>query len=457
MGPVREGLLRSAAERSSQGGAPPGAIQPIGGFGRILLTIGVLSLTVIAGVLADSPPAADGSRREAPEGAAATEGTAAASPVKVRFLEPGAALLEGTIRITVEASTSPDAQIARVSIFADEKLLTILEKSPYTLTWNSGTGQMLRKLRAVAEDSLGRTGEAVLVARRIGGVQYEDVRLVQVYAMVRDAKGRPVTDLGRGAFTLKEDGVAQTITTFAPARMPITIALLVDTSSSMRLQDRIGFARRGAETFLGTVAPEDRLLVLSFDDTIKGSREPTTDRKALKERIGALVPGGGTALYDALYQTAELLTGLEGRRAIVLLSDGRDQALEENEPGSLHVFEEALERVQRSEAAVYAIGLGPRLDQEMDLERRRSVKDLLTLLAAQTGGRIYLPQRPGVLDDVYRQVAADLKDQYLLAYASTNTARDGRWRAIDVSVSDPTLKISARAGYFAPGTPSAVR
>jgi Ca-activated chloride channel family protein len=421
------------------------------------VAIGTLLVAISAGVLADSPPAAEGSRREAPDGAAAMEGTSAASPVKVKFIEPGAALLEGTIRITVEASTSSDAQVQRVSIFADDKLLTILEKSPYTLTWNSGTGQVLRRLRAVAEDSLGRTGEAVLVARRIGGVQYEDVRLVQVYAAVRDAKGRPVTDLGRGAFTLKEDGVAQTIATFAPARVPITIALLVDTSSSMRLGGRIDFARRGAETFLGTVTPDDRLLVLSFDDALKGNREPTTDRKALKERIDALVAGGGTALYDALFQTAELLTGLEGRRAIVLLSDGRDQALEENEPGSLHVFEEALERVQRSEAAVYAIGLGPRLDQEMDLERRRSVKDLLTLLAAQTGGRIYLPQRPGVLDDVYRQVAADLKDQYLLAYASTNTARDGRWRAIDVGVSDPALKVSARAGYFAPGAPSAAR
>jgi len=366
-------------------------------------------------------------------------------------------LLEGTIRITVEASTSQDAQIARVSIFADDRLLTILEKSPYTLTWNSGAGQVLRKLRAVAEDSLGRSGEAVLIARRIGGVQYEDVRLVQVYAAVRDAKGRAVTDLERSAFTLKEDGVPQTIATFAPARVPITIALLLDTSSSMRLGGRIDFARRGAETFLGAVAPEDRMLVLAFDDTVKGDRDPTTDRKTLKQRIDAVTPGGGTALYDALYQTAEILTGIEGRRAIVLLSDGRDQALVENEPGSLHVFEEALERVQRSDATVYAIGLGARLDQEMDLERRRSVKELLTILATQTGGRVYLPQRPGVLDDVYRQVAADLKDQYLLAYSSTNTARDGRWRAIDVAVSDPALKVTARAGYFAPGAPSAVR
>lgn len=421
------------------------------------MAISILLLALTVGASAQAPPAADGSRSETPVVTPANAATAETSPVKVRFVEPGAALLEGTIRITVEAATSPDATIARVSVFADDRLLTILEKAPYTLTWDSGRGMAIRKLRAVAEDSQGRTGEAVLVARRIGAVQYEDVRLVQVYASVRDAKGKPVTDLERGAFSLKEDGVPQPIATFAPARLPITIALLVDTSSSMRLQGRIDFARRGAETFLGATAPEDRLLVLSFDDTVQGNREPTTDRRTLKDRIAAIAAGGGTALYDALYQTAEALTGIEGRRAIVLLSDGRDQALQENEPGSLHVFEEALERVQRSDAAVYAIGLGPRLDQEMDLERRRSVKDLLTTLATETGGRVYLPQRPGVLDDVYRQVAADLKDQYLLAYASTNTARDGRWRAIDVRVADPALKVTARAGYFAPGAPSAAR
>jgi Ca-activated chloride channel family protein len=408
---------------------------------RTRLLIGLVFAALVSGVLAPAPASAD----------------ATASPVKVRFLEPGTALLEGTIRITVEASTSADASIASVSVFADDRLLTTLEHPPYTFTWDSGHGAGMRKLRAVAEDSLGRKAETVLISRRIGGVQYEDVRLVQVYAAVRDARGRPVTDLDRSAFSLKEDGVPQAIATFAPARLPITIALLIDTSSSMRLGGRIDLARRGAETFLDAVAPEDRLIVLSFDDTLKGDREPTTDRRTLHQRIAAVAAGGGTALYDALFQTAETLTGLEGRRALVLLSDGRDQALAENEPGSLHVFEEALERVQRSDAAVYAIGLGPRLDQEMDLERRRSVKDLLDTLAVQTGGHAYFPQKASTLEEVYRQVAADLKDQYLLAYASSNTARDGRWRAIEVKTTDPALKVTARAGYFAPGVPSAAR
>ena len=146
---------------------------------RTRLLIGLVFAALVCGVLAPAPASGD----------------AAASAVKVRFVEPGAALLEGTIRITVEASTSPDATIASVSVFADDRLLSTLEHPPYTFTWDSGHGAGMRTLRAVAEDSLGRKAETVLVSRRLGAVQYEDVRLVQVYAAVRDARGRP--EIGR--------------------------------------------------------------------------------------------------------------------------------------------------------------------------------------------------------------------------------------------------------------------
>jgi VWFA-related protein len=378
------------------------------------------------------------------------------SPVKVRFVDPsGPALLAGPVRITVDAQTSDDARIVRVSLYIDGALLSVLESAPLTLTWDAGrTAGTIHTLKAVAEDSAGRQGEAVLTTRPLAAAQYEDVRLVTVYASVRDAHGKPVLDLPRQAFTLKEDGVVQSISTFAPARVPITVALLVDTSASMRLGGRIDLARRGAIAFVDAMSADDRLLVMHFDDRLYGGDAPVADRKQAKEQLQAITPGGGTALYDALYTAAERLTGIEGRRAIVLLSDGRDQALSDNEPGSLHIFEEALERVQRSDAAVYAIGLGRRLDQEMDLEQRRSLKDMLDMLARQTGGRSYFPEHPGVLEQVYRQIAADLKDQYLLAYASSNTAHDGKWRSIAVAVSDPALKVVARAGYFAPGTAS---
>ncbi len=376
----------------------------------------------------------------------------APGPVTVRFREPASTtLLQGPTRITIEAATGPDAHIVSVTLFADDALLTTMEHAPYTVTWDAGRGAGVRRLRAVALDSEGRGGEAVLVVRRVQVGQYEEVRLVNVYASVRDDRGRPVLDLGRDDFSVTEDGVPQTLTHFSSARAPITIALLVDSSASMRLQGRIEMARKGAEEFVDEVEPGDRLLVFSFDDTLHGDATPLTDCKTVHERIRAITPGGGTALYDSLYAVAGMLQAVEGRRAMVLLSDGRDQALVENEPGSLRLFEEALERAHRVEMAIYAIGLGGHLDRELDLAQSRSLKEILETLARQTGGKAWFPARVSELGDVYRQIADDLKRQYTLAYASTNTRRDGRWRTLRITVDRPGLTVQARQGYYAPG------
>jgi VWFA-related protein len=372
----------------------------------------------------------------------------------VRFVEPAPpGLVLGETRITIEATTSPDARIVRVALYADGDLLSLLTTPPYTLTWDAGPRVTRRLLRAVATDSRGRTGEAVLPIRPLVIGQHEEVRLVNVYAAVRDRRGDPVLNLTREDFAVLEDGVPQTLSHFSAARAPLTVALLIDASNSMNLDGRIDLARKAAEEFVDSVEREDRLLVLHFNDALAGPARPVADRREAKEAIAAIRAAGGTALYDAIVRTAERLAGVEGRRAMVLLSDGRDQALVENAPGSLHLFEEALEKTHRAEVAVYAIGLGRHLDKEMDLQRTRSLKEILDLLARQTGGRSYYPERAGRLGAVYRQIASDLKHQYALAYTSTNRERDGRWRAIAVRVrGDASLRVTARTGYYAPGS-----
>lgn len=380
---------------------------------------------------------------------------AAPSPVIVRFTEPTPPyVLFGDTRLTVEAVTSPEARIERVELYAAGQLLSILETPPWSLTWNAGRSTGTLTLRAVAIDTLGRRGEALLETRPIAIGQREEVRLVNVYASVRDRRGRAVEGLTKDAFTLTEDGVPQTITHFTPARGPLTVALLIDASNSMNLGGKIEMARKAAVDFIDSVQRDDRLILQPFNDDLLRPQEPSSDRARLKQTVEAIVARGGTALYDALYRTADRMTGLEGQRAIVLLSDGRDQALTENEPGSLHLFEEALEKVNRSEVAVYAIGLGHHLETEMDLAGERSLREILETLARQTGGRFYEPERPGQLSAVYKEIAADLKSQYALGYTSTNRARDGRWRSILLQLRDPALLVRARSGYYAPGTAS---
>jgi VWFA-related protein len=373
-------------------------------------------------------------------------------PVVVRFVEPAAhGLILGETRIVVEALTSADASIVDVRVYADGALLTVLETPPYSFSWNAGTHFLRRILRAVATDSAGRSGEAVLVVRPLYIGQYEEVRLVNVFATVRNRKGRAVRDLSKDDFIVLEDGVPQNMSHFTSAHVPLTVALLIDASNSMNLGGKIDLARRAAEDFVKRADPEDHLMVLHFNDELLGMDRPAADTQRLKEAIEAIEAEGGTALYDAIYRTAGHLVGADGRRAIVLLSDGRDQALADNEPGSLHLFEEALEKAHRSEVAIYAIGLGRHLEKEMDLRRVRSLREILETLAVQTGGRPYFPGRARQLSGIYREIAEDLKTQYTLAYSPTNRARDGRWRSITVRVKRPELQVDARAGYYAPG------
>jgi VWFA-related protein len=371
-------------------------------------------------------------------------------PVTVSFVEPQG-LIQGVTRITVNAATTPPALITQVAIYVDDALLTILETPPYTLTWNAGTRFHRKILRAVATDSDGRTGQAVLVTRPLLIGQYEEVRLVNLYAIVRDRKNRPVLDLQQDDFMLYEDGIPQTVSHFTSARVPLTVALLIDASNSMNRSGKLRLARKAAVDFARAVNPDDQLLVLHFNDRLLGSTDPVSDRRQVEDSIEAIDAEGGTALYDAIYRTSNLLAGHEGRRAIVLLSDGRDQALTENEPGSLHLFEEALEKAHRSEAAIYAVGLGRRLDEELDLQRRRSLKDILETFARETGGRAYFPERAGQLSGIYKEIASDLKQQYGLGYTTSNSERDGRWRDITLKVRDPEMHVQARSGYYAPG------
>jgi len=420
---------------------------------RRVQTLGLFRAIVLIALLL--PPASSGLPAVPAGGEPAPSPTPAPStPVVVRFVEPAPpGLVLGQTRITVEATTTPDARIARVEIEADGTLLSAFDRPPYSLIWNAGTGFVKKTLRAVAIDTLGRRGEVTLVTRPIYVGQYEEVRLVNLYVTVRDRKGASVLNLTRDDFTVREDGAPQTLTHFTSAKVPITIDLLVDASNSMNLGGKIELARKAAVEFTQSVDPEDRLMVLSFNDDLRGLTAPSADRKAVRGAIESIEARGGTALYDALYSAADKLADAEGRRVIVLLSDGRDQAFTDNEPGSLHLFEEALEKARRSEVAIYAIGLGRHLDTELDLRHERSLKDILDQLARTSGGRSYYPERGGQLSGIYRQIAVDLKAQYTLAYVSTNTARDGTWRAITITTKKPELEVEARSGYYAPGPP----
>ena len=149
---------------------------------------------------------------------------------------------------------------------------------------------------------------------------------------------------------------------------------------------------------------------------------------------------GGTALWDALFDSMAFLRQQAGRRAVVVLSDGRDENNPGTAPGSAHTLQDVLTQVRDTGTTVYAIGLGARVDREGMMR-----------VAAASGGAAYFPEDVSQLPDHYRRVVDDLRRRFLVTYTSTNGRRDGAWRSVEITTSRPDLVIRSAGGYAAPG------
>jgi Ca-activated chloride channel family protein len=151
------------------------------------------------------------------------------------------------------------------------------------------------------------------------------------------------------------------------------------------------------------------------------------------------VADGGTALYDALFDSLAQLGPVQGRRAVVVVTDGRDENAASNGPGSLKTWDEVIAQLQQTEAAVYAVGIGGRVDRERLLE-----------LATRSGGVAYFPSGAASLAADYHKILDELRRRYVVGYESTNRARDGRWRSVEIRARQGGVEIRSRGGYYAP-------
>jgi len=238
-------------------------------------------------------------------------------------------------------------------------------------------------------------------------------------------------------FEVSEDGVKQTLDVFQEAVAPISIVLAVDTSGSMRpVADAV---KEAAKTFVTALRPADQLGLLMFADQAAMVHDLTTKREWTLEGIDQYKATGGTALNDAVYNALIRLNAVEGRRAIVVLTDGRDENGPGTGPGSRHSLHEVLERLHEVDASIYAIGLGPKVDRQV-----------LEDLAGRSGGEAFFPATVDALADEYRRVVERLRQRYVASYLSTNPKRDGHWRSVAITSTNPSLVIKSRGGYFAP-------
>jgi len=253
-----------------------------------------------------------------------------------------------------------------------------------------------------------------------------------------------VTDPERGYVTLAstdfevlEDGVPQKVDTFHEALDPVSIVLTLDASGSMvKAADTV---REAAREFVRNVRKEDRLALITFADEPRVEHALSADRSLTMSAIDRYTPLGGTALYDALWDSMLNLRKENGRRAIVLLTDGRDENNPGTAPGSAHTFDEVLTLAREAGATIFAVGLGPRIDGKV-----------LEALAARSGGHAYFSESLEELGAKFAQIVENLRQRYVVSYSSTNSDRNGEWRTVEIRPRTPGLVVSSNEGYFGP-------
>jgi Ca-activated chloride channel homolog len=233
-----------------------------------------------------------------------------------------------------------------------------------------------------------------------------DVKLVNVYVTVTDAHGAPVAGLKKENFTVLEDGIPETISVFdKESALPLSIALAIDTSLSTRhdLPLEQASAKRFAKDI---VRPVDVLSVFGFNEAVSQSVSYTSDLKRIEEGIDHIRVGAATALYDAVYLTSRSLDRRQGRKVLVLITDGGDTISKIDYQGAARAAEEA-------EALVYSIIVVP---IENSAGRETGGEHALIQLSEDTGGKYYYATSMSQLDDAFRQISDELRTQYLLAY-----------------------------------------
>ncbi len=350
----------------------------------------------------------------------------------------------GEVEVTAEVLA--DAPIREVIFRLDDRQVGRLTEPPWQLTVDVGQDNVPHVFEVVARDAGGDEATAKVITRTIAVDMKLDLGLQQLYVTVSRGGSR-VLDLPRQAFTVLDDGERQQLVTFEGGDVPLTAALLVDTSLSMQ-GERLRAALEGARAFVAGMRDLDEASLMLFSDHLVLATPFSGDAAEIDRRLEGVQAGGGTALNDHLYAALKRLEEHQGRRVVILLSDGTDIE-------SVLGMDEVLWKARRGQTLVYWIHLRD-VGGDAGVTRTSAWRDAaghqaelagLRRLVEESGGRVREIARIGDAAAAFREILAELRDQYVLGYYPTRNLGDGRWHRVDVRVQGSGLDVRAREGY----------
>jgi Ca-activated chloride channel family protein len=353
--------------------------------------------------------------------------------------------------IVLEAEVLAMEPIRDVVFFVDGRPVGQLTSAPYRMRHDLGEENRPHTFEVVATDITGRQARHRVMSTPVPvGDEYE-VELQQLYVTVtRD--GKRVLDLEQDDFTILDEGKAEELVTFARGNVPFTAVLLIDSSASM-YGSKLEAAQAGATAFIRGMHELDQGKVIVYSDVVQNATSFSGLQEVLIAGLIGATGQGGTAVNDNLYAALKLLESRQGRRLVVLLSDGIDTH-------SVLDGVDVLDHARRSQAMVYWMRL-LKADESADsveehdmasawrtpADYRRQTASLVELVEL-SGGRIIPARTPNEIEEVFTEILLELREQYALGYYPTGQRNDGSWRRVKVKIDRKGVKVRTHAGYI---------
>jgi len=342
---------------------------------------------------------------------------------------------DGVSHFRVSVQNPKKRQLGPLRLAAEDQVLREWSRPPYALDIPTAALEGKDFVTATISDASGMEASDLLYLDGNRYVEQVDVNLVELPVTVADVSGTPILGLEKGAFQVLENGKPKTIDTFGfSANLPLSVGILIDHSGSM--VQRIDRAKEAAVGFFSQILREgDKAFFGSFAFSAKGITPFVSDLSTLRSEIDSMPKAeGATALYDAIISGLYRFRSVQGRKALIIVTDGEDTA-------SRVDYDEMLRYVRAARVPIYFIGIGI---SRMEF----SLSSQLKTLAAETGGVAYFVNDVDQLRTTYTQLENELRSQYLLGYYTESTKGDRDYRTVDVKVDRPEAKVRTIRGFI---------